>query len=78
MFVLTTAVGIVPGSFVFVGLGNGLGHILKAEEFSGMAVLVAPEVMMPLVLLAALSALPILYKLWYGPPGIGRDKNARS
>ena len=71
VFVLTTAIGIVPGSFVFVGLGNGLGHILEAGELPGLAVFAAPEVLMPLVLLAALSALPILYKRWRGAPGTG-------
>ena len=71
VFVLTTAIGIVPGSFVFVGLGNGMGHILEAGELPGLAVFAAPEVLMPLVLLAALSALPILYKRWRGAPGTG-------
>ncbi|MEC8116899.1 MAG: VTT domain-containing protein, partial [Pseudomonadota bacterium] len=71
VFVLTTAIGIVPGSFVFVGLGNGLGHILEAGDLLGLAVFAAPEVLMPLVLLAALSALPILYKRWRGAPGTG-------
>ena len=45
VFALTTAIGIVPGSFVFVGLGNGLGHILEAGELPGLATFLAPEVL---------------------------------
>ena len=71
VFALTTLIGIVPGSFVFVGLGNGLGHILEAGELPGLATFLAPEVLVPLVLLAALSALPIAYKRWRGAPGAG-------
>ena len=78
VFVLTTAIGIVPGSFVFVGLGNGLGHILEAGELPGLAVFAAPEVLMPLVLLAALSASPILYKRRRGAPGTVRNDTSES
>lgn len=65
-FVWTTFVGIIPGSFVFVGLGNGLGQILAQGKLPGIEFILQWQIMGPLLLLALLSAAPIAYKRWRG------------
>lgn len=55
-YVLTTAVGIVPGSFVFANLGESLGRIESPRE------LLSPEVLLALALLGVLALVPIAVK----------------
>jgi uncharacterized membrane protein YdjX (TVP38/TMEM64 family) len=55
-YVLATAVGIVPGSFVFANLGQSLGRI----ESSGQ--LLSGETLIALVLLGLLALVPILVR----------------
>jgi len=62
VFVAATAVGIVPGTFVFCLAGAGLGGVFDSgETFSASAVL-TPEIVAALLGLAALSLAPTLYK----------------
>ena len=62
VFVAATAVGIVPGTFVFCLAGAGLGGVFDSgETFSASAVL-TPEIVAALLGLAALSLAPALYK----------------
>ena len=61
-FVIATFVGIIPASFVYAGLGVGLGSIFDAGgEFSAKAVF-TPELVTALAGLAALALLPVAYK----------------
>jgi uncharacterized membrane protein YdjX (TVP38/TMEM64 family) len=53
-FVLATAIGIVPATFVFVNLGQALGRI---DSLHG---LVAPEVLGGLALLAVFALIPVI------------------
>jgi uncharacterized membrane protein YdjX (TVP38/TMEM64 family) len=55
-FVLGTLIGIIPGSFVYVNLGQTLGRI------DSLAGLVSTETIMALVLLGALALLPVLIR----------------
>jgi uncharacterized membrane protein YdjX (TVP38/TMEM64 family) len=55
-YVLTTAAGILPGSFVFANLGESLGRIDSAGE------LVSPRVLLALGLLGVLALLPVLVR----------------
>lgn len=61
-FFLTTFIGIIPGSFVYVLLGNGLGQILNQNKTPNLSILFTPSVFTPLVALALLSLLPTLLK----------------
>ncbi|WP_245216313.1 TVP38/TMEM64 family protein [Sagittula salina] len=65
-FVLTTALGIVPGALVFTSVGVGLGEVFDRGERPDLSILWAPHVIGPILGLAALSALPIVIKLWRG------------
>ena len=63
-YVIGTALGIIPGSFVFTSVGAGLGSLFDRTmggefELSGI---LTPEIVTALVGLAALSLLPVAYK----------------
>ena len=62
-YVIGTFFGIIPGTFVFASVGNGLGAVLDAgEDPDAAAIIFQPAVLGPLVALAVLSLLPVVYK----------------
>jgi uncharacterized membrane protein YdjX (TVP38/TMEM64 family) len=62
-FVLTTALGIVPGTFVYASIGAGAGAVLDAGgELDLSGVLLKPEVLGPIAGLILLALVPILLK----------------
>ncbi len=61
-FVLTTFFGIMPGTFVFVSIGNGAAAILAAGEQPNLGVIFEPQILYPLIGLAILSLLPVLWR----------------
>ena len=61
-YFLATAIGIIPGTFVFVSVGTGLGSVLETrDEFSLSGVLTA-EVITALCGLAVLALIPVGYR----------------
>lgn len=62
VFAWTTFIGIIPGTFVYAAVGNGLGAVLDAGGDSDLGVIFRPEILLPLLALAALASLPILHK----------------
>jgi len=63
-YVVATFVGILPGSAVYVSVGNGVGEILEAGERPDLGLIFSPEILGPLVGLGALALLPVVYKRW--------------
>jgi uncharacterized membrane protein YdjX (TVP38/TMEM64 family) len=61
-FAITTFLGIIPAAFVFTSIGAGLGEIFARGETPDLGVIFTAPVLLPLLGLAALSALPILFK----------------
>lgn len=61
-FVFTTALGIVPGAVVFTSIGVGLGEVFDRGESPDLSLLWEPQVIGPILGLAALAALPIVIK----------------
>lgn len=61
-FVIATFVGIIPGSFVYVLVGNGLGHVFDANETPNLGIILDPSVLIPILALALLSLVPVIYK----------------
>ncbi|NKB44139.1 MAG: TVP38/TMEM64 family protein [Alphaproteobacteria bacterium] len=58
-----TALGIIPGAFVFALVGSGLGAVFDAGgDVDPGAVLFRPEVIGSLLGLAALALIPVVYK----------------
>jgi uncharacterized membrane protein YdjX (TVP38/TMEM64 family) len=66
-FVVTTFIGIIPGSFVFASIGNGLNALFEAGEepdLSLVALLSRPDFYIPIAGLAVLSLIPIAYRMF--------------
>ena len=62
-FVIATFIGIILGSFVYVLVGNGLGHVFDANQTPNLGIIFDPKVMIPLLALALLSLVPVVYKM---------------
>jgi uncharacterized membrane protein YdjX (TVP38/TMEM64 family) len=60
-YVLATFIGIIPATFVFASLGSGLANVV---EEPGLAVLLRPSLLVPIVGLALLALVPVGYKHW--------------
>jgi uncharacterized membrane protein YdjX (TVP38/TMEM64 family) len=61
-FVVGTFVGIIPGTAVFASIGNGLGAILDRGQKPNLGIIFSPSIFIPLVALAVLSLVPIIYR----------------
>jgi len=59
---LATFIGIIPGSIVYVTLGNGLGSIFDRNETPNLGIIFELPVLLPLLGLAFLSLVPIIYQ----------------
>lgn len=63
-YLAATALGILPASLVYAGVGRGLGSLLSANQELGVSLLLEARVLLPLLGLALLSLLPLLYRAW--------------
>ncbi len=67
VFVLATALGIVPASFVLCSIGSGIGGVLAAGRTPDLSVLFAPRLLLPLLGLAVLSFVPVFARRYRRP-----------
>ena len=68
VYVLATFLGIIPVTFVYASLGSGLGAVLAQGREPDLAVVFRPGVLLPLLALAALALVPVLYRRWRPGP----------
>ncbi|MEE9209733.1 MAG: TVP38/TMEM64 family protein [Kiloniellales bacterium] len=61
-YAVATFVGVIPGALVYASLGSGLGAVLDAGERPNFEILLKPAVLFPLLALAILALLPVVYK----------------
>lgn len=61
-YVVATLIGIVPGTFVFASLGNGLGAVFDAGRTPDLGLIFEPQVIGPILALAALALVPVFYR----------------
>ncbi len=61
-YALATFLGVIPGTFVYSSLGAGLGSIFDREEAPNLSIIFEPRILLPLLALAALSLLPVVWK----------------
>ncbi len=61
-FFATTLFGIIPGTFVYVSIGVGLGAIIESGASPDFGVIFKPQILIPIVGLAILALVPIVYK----------------
>jgi uncharacterized membrane protein YdjX (TVP38/TMEM64 family) len=64
-YIVGTFFGIMPGTFVYASVGNGLDAVLEAGETPDLGIIFKPEVIGPIVGLALLALLPVAYKRWH-------------
>lgn len=62
VFVLTTFVGIIPGTAVYTWIGSGLGAVFARGETPDLGIIFDPVVLGPLLALAALAGAPIVLR----------------
>lgn len=65
-YVLATALGIMPGTFAYAWLGEGVGSVLDAARASGkspsISQLVTPQITIAFAALAVVAAIPLVLK----------------
>lgn len=61
-FFLTTLIGIMPGSIIYVSVGSGLGTIFDSQQQPNLSIIFEPKVLLPIIGLALLSVVPVIYK----------------
>jgi uncharacterized membrane protein YdjX (TVP38/TMEM64 family) len=62
VFVPATLLGILPASAVLASIGAAAGEVLARGQVPDLSVLLAPRFLLPLLALAALSLLPVLFR----------------
>lgn len=61
-YAISTFLGIMPGTIVFTSVGAGLGEVFARGESPDLGIIFEPHILLPILGLAALSALPIVIK----------------
>ena len=61
-FIAGMFLGLVPGTFLFAGLGDGLDHVLASGVPLRLTSFVTPEIVLSLGGLAALALLPVVWR----------------
>ncbi|HTQ33517.1 MAG TPA: TVP38/TMEM64 family protein [Stellaceae bacterium] len=65
-YLAATFLGMIPGALVYAGIGNGLGALIAAGQHPDLDMIFRPDILLPLLGLAALALLPVAYKRWAG------------
>lgn len=61
-FVISTFLGIIPGSVVYTSVGAGLGEVFARGETPDLGIIFEPHILLPILGLCALSLLPVILK----------------
>ncbi|MEP6018804.1 MAG: TVP38/TMEM64 family protein [Paracoccaceae bacterium] len=69
-FVISTFLGIIPGTVVYTSVGAGLGGLFEKGEVPDLSIIFEPHILLPLLGLAALSMLPVFVKALTGKKGL--------
>jgi uncharacterized membrane protein YdjX (TVP38/TMEM64 family) len=62
-YVAATFLGMIPGAIVYASVGNGLGQVMEHPD---RYMIFRPAILLPIVGLAVLALLPVIYKRWRG------------
>ena len=69
-FVISTFLGIIPGSVVYTSVGAGLGEVFDAGETPNLGIIFEPHILLPIIGLCVLAVLPIVIKAVRGKKGL--------
>ena len=73
IYASATAIGIIPGTFVYAQVGAGLDSILVGDEKLSIDTIFSGDVLAALIGLAVLCALPVFYKFLQAQKGKGNS-----
>ncbi len=62
VYFFSTLIGIIPGTYIFASVGNGLGAVLGTGQEPTAKLLLEPEILLPLIGLAILAMVPVVYR----------------
>jgi uncharacterized membrane protein YdjX (TVP38/TMEM64 family) len=62
VFFVATFIGIIPGALVYASVGNGLGAVFDAGRTPELGILLTPPILLPIIGLAVLAMVPVVYK----------------
>jgi len=65
-YVIATLFGIIPGTFVFTLVGNGLGTVFDVGGMPDLGIIFRPEILLPILGLAGLALIPVVYRHFWG------------
>jgi uncharacterized membrane protein YdjX (TVP38/TMEM64 family) len=65
-YVAATFLGMVPGALVYASLGNGVGALIANGQHPDRYMIFRPNILLPIIGLAVLALLPVVYKRWRG------------
>jgi uncharacterized membrane protein YdjX (TVP38/TMEM64 family) len=77
-FAAATLLGIIPGTLVFAAIGAGVADVLANGGTPDFSVVFSPRVLLPLLGLAALTLLPVVWHAFKGRDAAGRGAPGRS
>lgn len=63
-FVLASLLGMVPSSFIYAGIGAGLGHLFARGGPVTIETLLSPRIYLPIIGMGVLAFLPLLWRHW--------------
>ena len=63
-FLTASLLGMLPSSFVYAGIGAGLGHVFALGGPVSVETLMSPRVYLPIIGMGALAFLPPLWRHW--------------
>jgi uncharacterized membrane protein YdjX (TVP38/TMEM64 family) len=65
-YVAATFCGMLPGALVYASLGNGVGALIESGQHPDRYMIFRPNILLPIIGLAMLALLPVVYKRWRG------------
>ena len=63
-YLVTTALGILPATFIYASVGNGLGRLFEIGGDPDLRVIFEPQLLFPLLGLALLALIPVGHRHW--------------
>ena len=77
-YIIATFVGIIPGCFVYAGVGDGIGAAFDSGSEINLGIIFEPRILLPLVGLAVLATLPLVYQKIKGEDASGTSESEAS
>jgi uncharacterized membrane protein YdjX (TVP38/TMEM64 family) len=77
-FAAATLLGIIPGTLVYASVGAGLADVLAVGGAPNFAAVFSPRILLPLLGLAALTLVPVIWRAFKGPGGQALDVQGRN